>query len=73
MSTRIPHRTTRAAAATTRAMTRMSLAALTAALFAASIHFGEIEFITAALLSGVAGVAVDVRQTTKLARVRAEP
>lgn len=72
MSTRIPHRTTRAAAATTRAMTRMSLAALTAALFAASIYFGEIEFITAALLSGVAGVAVDVRQTAKLARVRAE-
>ncbi|MFF0944174.1 hypothetical protein ACFYE2_08095 [Kocuria sp. CPCC 205300] len=47
----------------------MSLALLTAALFAAAIHFREIEFITAALLSGVAGITVDVRQTAKLARV----
>lgn len=49
---------------------RMSLAVLTAAMFAAAIHFGEIEFVTAALLTGVAGIAVDVRQTAKPARAR---
>lgn len=70
MSTRAPHRSPRAAAATTRTITRTSLAVLTAALFAAAIYLGELEFITAALLSGVAGIAVDVRQTAKLARVR---
>lgn len=69
MNTRAPHRSTRAAPATTRTIRRMSLALLTAALFAAAICFREIEFITAALLSGVAGITVDVRQTAKLARV----
>lgn len=54
-------------------MTRIGLAFLTAALFAAAMFFGEIEFITAALLAGVAGIAVDVRQTAKLARVRPRP
>ncbi|MFI7496273.1 hypothetical protein ACH9D2_16345 [Kocuria sp. M4R2S49] len=52
-------------------MTRMSLAVLTSVLFTAAIFFGEIEFITAALLTGVAGIALDLRQTTNLARVRA--
>lgn len=70
MNTRAPHQSTRVAAATTRAITRMSLAVLTAAMFAAAIHFGEIEFVTAALLTGVAGIAVDVRQTAKPARAR---
>ncbi|MEX5236004.1 hypothetical protein [Kocuria arenosa] len=72
MTTRAPHiqiHTT----STTRAITRVTLAALTAVLFAAAIFFGEIEFITAALLAGVAGIAVDLRQTTNLARVRVRP
>jgi hypothetical protein len=50
----------------------MSLAALTAVLFAAAIFFGETEFVTAALLAGVSGLAVDLRQTTSLARARVE-
>lgn len=69
MSTRALHRSARAAAATTRAITRASLAVLTAVLFAAAHYFGEIEFITAALLAGVAGIAVDLRQTAQLVRV----
>lgn len=70
MNTRALHQSKRAAAATTRAIARTSLALLTAALFTAAIYFGEIEFVTAALLSGVAGIAVNVRQTERLARVR---
>ena len=72
MSTRALPRSTRTAAATTRAITRASLAGLSAALFAAAMLVGEIELITAALLTGVAGIAVDVRQTDHLSRVRAE-
>lgn len=53
-----------------RRITRTGLAVLTAVLFVAAIYFRELEFITAALLTGVAGVALDVRQTMKLARVR---
>lgn len=69
MNTRAPH-AQRSTTSTTRALTRTSLAVLTAVLFAAAIFFGEIEYITAALLTGVAGIAVDVRQTAQLARVR---
>lgn len=69
MSTRAVHQSTRAAI-TTRTITRTILAALAAVLFAAAIFFGEIEFVTAALLAGVAGIAVDLRQTAQLARVR---
>jgi hypothetical protein len=53
-----------------RTITRASLTVLTAVLFVAVIYFRELEFITAALLTGVAGVAIDVRQTKKLACVR---
>ncbi|MEX5236724.1 MULTISPECIES: hypothetical protein [Actinomycetes] len=73
MSTRAPHRQRPTTSTTTRAITRMSLAALTGVLFAAAIFFGEIEFVTAALLAGVSGIAVDLRQTTSLARARVEP
>lgn len=69
MNTRAP-RTHRTTTSTTRTITRAGLAALTAVLFAAAVYFSEIEFITAALLAGVAGIAVDVRQTAKLARIR---
>lgn len=71
MSTRAPHRSTRIAAATTRAITRMSTAVLTSALFTAAVYFRAPEFITAALLTGTAGAALDVRQTTKPAPARA--
>ncbi|KLU09151.1 hypothetical protein [Kocuria sp. SM24M-10] len=67
-TTRSPYE--RAAAA--RTATRAGLAVLTAVLFCAAVYFAEIEFITAALLTGVAGVAVDLRQTEKLARARAK-
>lgn len=39
-------------------------------LFAAAIYFGDFSFITAAMLSGMAGIAVDVQQTATLAHVR---
>lgn len=68
MSTRAPN--AQRPTTTTRTITRTSFALLTAALFAAAIYFSEIEFVTAALLSGVAGIAMDVRQTARLARVR---
>ncbi|MEX5256667.1 hypothetical protein [Kocuria arenosa] len=71
MNTRAPH-TQRPTSPTTRTITRTSFALLTAAMIAAAIYFNEIEFITAALLSGVAGIAMDVRHTTKLVRVRAK-
>lgn len=70
MSTRAL-RTQRPTTPTTRAITRMMLAAVTAVLFAAAVFFHDIEFVTAALLAGVAGIAVDLRQTVQLARVRA--
>ncbi len=50
----------------------MMLAALTAVLFTAAVFFHDIEFVTAALLAGVAGIAVDLRQTAKFARVRVQ-
>ncbi len=62
MNTRAP-RTQIRTTSTTRAITRTALAVLTAVLFAAAIVFHDIEFITAALLAGVAGIAVDLRQT----------
>ena len=71
MSTSAPNQRARAATRQ-RTITRASLAALTAVLFAAAIFIGEIEFITAALLTGVAGIAVDLRQTKKLARVQSK-
>lgn len=61
------------AVARQRRITRVGLAVLTTVLFVAAIYFRELEFITAALLTGVAGVALDVRQTKKLARTRARP
>lgn len=73
MTARALHQSTRAIVATTRTSTRMSLAALTAVLFAAAIFFGELEFLTTALLAGVAGIAVDLRQTKELARVQVRP
>lgn len=73
MSTRAPHQSARAAVAMTRAITCTSSALLTAALFAAAVCFGELEFITAALLSGVAGIAVDERRTAQLAQARVRP
>lgn len=44
--------------------------ALLVAMIAGAICFRELEFVTAALVTALAGVAVDVRQTKKLARVR---
>ena len=72
MSTRAPHPQA-STTSTTRAITRTMLAALTAVLFAAAVYFGDIEFVTAALLAGVAGIAVDLRQTARLARIRVRP
>ncbi|MGX5359345.1 hypothetical protein [Kocuria sp. KH4] len=68
-TTRSPYEKATAARTTTRA----GLALLTTVLFCAAVYFAEIEFITAALLTGVAGIAVDLRQTEQLARVRATP
>ncbi|GAA1749786.1 hypothetical protein [Kocuria aegyptia] len=70
MNTQAPHAQQPTTSTTTRTITRTSFALLTAVLFAAAIFFGDIEFITAALLAGVAGIALDVRHTMKLPRVR---
>lgn len=70
MTTRA-HHTHPATTPTTRAITGASPAVLTAVLFAAAIFSDEIEFITAALLTGVVGIAVDVRHTKKPARTQA--
>ena len=70
MNTRAPHTQRPTTSTTTRMITRTIFAMLTAALFAAAIYSSEIEFITAPLLTGVAGIAVDVRQTARLARVQ---
>lgn len=70
MNTRAPHAQRPTTSKTTRTITRTSLAVLTAVLFAAAIFFGEIMFITAALLTGVVGFAVDLRQTKRMVRVK---
>ncbi|WP_147050397.1 hypothetical protein [Kocuria flava] len=58
---------------TARTALRALTALVTAALVAGAVHFAELELLTAAMLVAVAGIAVDVRLTARLARVRVRP
>ncbi|MCJ8503777.1 hypothetical protein MRU69_02710 [Kocuria flava] len=58
---------------TARTLARALTALLTAALVAGAVHLAELELLTAAMLTAVAGISVDVRQTAGLARVRVRP
>ncbi|MGQ1798058.1 hypothetical protein ACT4S5_13110 [Kocuria oceani] len=61
------------ATTTVRTITRIACALVVVALLATAVSLGEIELITAALVAGVVGIAMDVRQTKKLSRVRRRP
>ncbi|GGG44013.1 hypothetical protein GCM10011374_02960 [Kocuria dechangensis] len=55
---------------TARTITRGVFAVLVIALLGSAFGYGELRFITAALLDAVAGFGVDARQTQAIAATR---